>query len=335
MSERIRHRAFTLIEILVVVAIIAVLVAILLPSLSRAREQARSAVCKTNLKQLVFATVEYAHECKVLPATTSVFYENSRAYLYNHTTCWQMPRDTNPKHTNILWDGASEFPRYTGPDDPNFIMDVPRRGTLFKYAKNEKLFLCPTDFKGQSNSTPAGGGGNGRNSYSMNAFIGYKNPDRMAGLALRSPTDAPASGAALVPHQWNAATMFIYVEEHPYWHKNTNVDDRDGVVTTPGWNLEGNFDTIDKISTRHSVSIGTMYSAGNTKSTPGRSNISYLDGHVDSPLFKGLTDASALFDKILMPTALRFASAAATAGSVYSTFEKTFIPDMKKAPWDP
>ena len=43
-------RGFTLIELLVVVAIIAVLIAILLPSLSRAKESAKRAVCLTNLK---------------------------------------------------------------------------------------------------------------------------------------------------------------------------------------------------------------------------------------------------------------------------------------------
>lgn len=57
-------RGFTLIEVLVVVAIIALLVSILLPSLSRAREQSKSLVCQTHLKELGNAIHMYLTEYK-------------------------------------------------------------------------------------------------------------------------------------------------------------------------------------------------------------------------------------------------------------------------------
>ncbi len=54
------NRAFTLIELLVVVAILVLLIAILLPSLSRAREQSRSAACLSNMRSLGLAVQMYA-----------------------------------------------------------------------------------------------------------------------------------------------------------------------------------------------------------------------------------------------------------------------------------
>lgn len=53
-------RAFTLIELLVVIGVIALLIAIVMPSMARSREQARSVVCRSNLKQLGNALLLYA-----------------------------------------------------------------------------------------------------------------------------------------------------------------------------------------------------------------------------------------------------------------------------------
>ncbi len=47
-----KRKAFTLIEVLVVVSIIAVLIAVLLPSLSAARHQAKITKCAANLHML-------------------------------------------------------------------------------------------------------------------------------------------------------------------------------------------------------------------------------------------------------------------------------------------
>ncbi|UCG15367.1 MAG: prepilin-type N-terminal cleavage/methylation domain-containing protein [Phycisphaerales bacterium] len=58
------RRAFSLIELLVVVSVTALLVSILLPSLRRAREQARATVCASNIRQLVVANAAYASEHK-------------------------------------------------------------------------------------------------------------------------------------------------------------------------------------------------------------------------------------------------------------------------------
>ena len=59
---RTTKSAFTLIELLVVVAIIALLVSILLPSLQGAREQAKKALCLSNMKQVGLGSHSYAVE---------------------------------------------------------------------------------------------------------------------------------------------------------------------------------------------------------------------------------------------------------------------------------
>ena len=59
--------AFTLIELLVVVAIIALLVAVLLPTLAKAREQAKRVVCGSNVKQQTLAFHLYQNDYKYLP----------------------------------------------------------------------------------------------------------------------------------------------------------------------------------------------------------------------------------------------------------------------------
>lgn len=100
------HPGFTLIEVLVVVAIMAVLIAILIPSLSLAREQVRRVVCQSNLQQLQRANAYY------LLAFKGIF----------------------PPH------------RFAAPGDPLSDDSGEKQWfhLLAKYAKGEELPHCPT-----------------------------------------------------------------------------------------------------------------------------------------------------------------------------------------------
>lgn len=60
MKQRSQLRAFSLIELLVVISTVALLLGLLLPSLNMAREQTRRTVCLNNLRQMALAAQSYA-----------------------------------------------------------------------------------------------------------------------------------------------------------------------------------------------------------------------------------------------------------------------------------
>ncbi len=100
-----KRTAFTLVELLVVVAIVAVLIAILLPSLSRAREQARAAGCLSNLKQIGMAFSCYADDHRgLLPPSVQKGGKSYDTFLRDHSLksygLFRCPSDPRPSGNN-------------------------------------------------------------------------------------------------------------------------------------------------------------------------------------------------------------------------------------------
>src|SRR5258708_4463334 len=64
------RRAFTLVELLIVIAILAVLVGLLLPAVNLVRDMAKSARCKSNVRQIGMAFFAYANDTGFYPDNT-------------------------------------------------------------------------------------------------------------------------------------------------------------------------------------------------------------------------------------------------------------------------
>ena len=157
-----RRLGFTLIEILVVVAIIGIIAAILFPVFARAREKARQTTCVSNLKQLGMAVAMYSGDNDdVLPNLTGGDPGDGITSGWVYYTGFETPQ------------GTTKF-------------DV-TRGSIYPYVKNKQVYICPDDSVGERNGL----------SYAMNDCVD-KIPSPFLGLDTGRPLGAFASPSSIL-----------------------------------------------------------------------------------------------------------------------------------------
>lgn len=127
-----RMRGFTMIELLVAIAIIAILISLLLPAVQQAREAARRTSCRNNLKQLMLAIHNYESSYKVFPP----------GYLHKFD-----PSGSAANHMGFAW-GSMILPQLEQAalyDEFDFNVPGFDPANLSAREKSVATFLCPTD----------------------------------------------------------------------------------------------------------------------------------------------------------------------------------------------
>lgn len=265
-AGRFRNRdspqGFTLLEVLIVVAIIALLAAVLLPSLAAARAQARRGVCASNLKQLHLAWTSYLEVSKGrFPTGMNLEYNyggrqgnGSRYFGSNPKYPLPKPLNTHLKLPRVLRTGGDLF---RCPSDKGSSFVRPSAFEYFGTSYYPNLLLV-----GRMVTTPAG----------TSCLQAWKNligdpsahppkPGVIKSLR-RDVIDDPSIVLFMGDYCWWDTWDEAVPQEFPYWHERKsrhNISFMDGhvafVTLRKGIYVDENYSTIPLRANRQEFSL--------------------------------------------------------------------------------
>jgi prepilin-type N-terminal cleavage/methylation domain-containing protein/prepilin-type processing-associated H-X9-DG protein len=270
-----KGRAFTLVELLMVIGIIAVLVGVLLPAVSRARGQANQVACLSNIRQLTLAIVMYC--------------DDNQGWLPRAAPYATAPNEESTQ--DFIWWQQKSSDAYIAPDRDIFNSpilrylgikpDVRPMATVVDFGESrERVLRCPCDpLSDHPVMVSKEPDGNYFFSYSLNNLMQSLDP-HIATDPLRLPinikTGKPFEVAGKLVRVKSPATKILLVEE-----SELTIDDG-SFDPTSGANL---------LSVRHDptalappdtptgyVEAGGVWTVRNGNC---RGNVSFCDGHAD------------------------------------------------------
>jgi prepilin-type N-terminal cleavage/methylation domain-containing protein/prepilin-type processing-associated H-X9-DG protein len=186
--------AFTLVELLVCIAIIAILAATLLPALSRAKARSVSISCLNNLRQVNLACLMYVDDSNDrLPYNIgqSEIYKLREQHRYVNWTTPVMSWETDSDNTNTTLLTAGGIGPYT--------------------SRSAQVYRCPAD-KVLSVDQSNAGWLNRVRSISMNAMTGNPGEFTLDGGNLNDPGYTQFFKITTIPRP---VDIFLFIDEHP------------------------------------------------------------------------------------------------------------------------